>query len=82
MMSTTDEVTFFLRYVRNRHSRWGGLESRSLILARRNMQLTRSRFSNIVLMSAKNFQFVKFSQADFGIKKSRRVIITALNGII
>ena len=30
------------------------------------MQLTRSRFSNIVLMSAKNFQFVKLSQADLG----------------
>ena len=29
---------------------------------------TRSRFNNMVLLIAKNFQFVKFSQADFGIK--------------
>ena len=29
---------------------------------------TRSSFDNMVLLNAKNFQLVKFSQADFGIK--------------
>ena len=31
-------------------------------------KLTRSSFDNMVLLIPKNFQFVKFSQTDFGIK--------------
>ncbi len=46
--------------------KWG--ESRSLFLARRNMQTAKSRINNIVLLVVKNIQIVKFSQEDLGTK--------------
>ena len=60
----TDGVTFFGES-QQPALKVCGLESRPLFLARRNMQLTRSSLHNMVLLIAKNFQHVKFSQEDF-----------------